>query len=403
MQGTTGLSIRRSTQNLHTGDLLVLNLPNIVRSKLSQVTLTQRKQLQQHVWFWDYRYVVFSLGVWNIVRLGQYLPLLGLGSIGHGMAKNLRQKLPSSTTLHVYDINEQAVNRLVTEYGSYGKIQPATSAKILADQCDTILSSVPNGTAVRSIFMTPETGIIAATRNPNRLIIECSTIEIESVHEIGKSIIDAGLGTYVDSPVSGGIWGANDGTLSFMVGHAEPSDKDPLSKRIVETLSLVGDMNVTNFCGGLGMGQVAKIAHNYVTLCNNVAATEGMALGLKYGIDKKVLWNVMTKGTANSWVMGFEQPVPGLVPDSPSYNGYKRAFGPDLSVKDLRIGIHSARRVELSPSAAETALPLFYRAATDERTKVSFNRLLITFHECLKELLEPRSYRYLATRQQHCR
>lgn len=301
----------------------------------------------------------------------------GLGSIGGGMAKNLRQKLPSSTTLYIFDINKAASERLVKEHGSHGRIEVATSPKHLANQCKTILSSVPNGTAVRSIFLTPETGVIAAEKNANRLIIECSTIEIEAVQEIGKTIMDAGLGSYVDAPVSGGIWGANDGTLSFMVGYKELSTGDALANRIVETLSLVGDMQVTNFCGGLGMGQVAKIAHNYITLCNNVAATEGMALGLKYGIDKKVLWKVITKGTANSWVMGLEQPVPGLVEQAPSSNGYKRAFGPELSVKDLVIAVRSAKRVGIAPTAGQNALPLFERAVADDRTKVNISMRVV--------------------------
>ena len=71
------------------------------------------------------------------------------------------------------------------------------------------------------------------------------------------------------------------------------------------------------------MGQVAKIAHNYVSLGNNVAATEGMAIGLKYGIDKMALWRCMTDGSANSWVLGLEQPVPGIMPEAPSSNGYR--------------------------------------------------------------------------------
>ena len=287
------------------------------------------------------------------------------------MAKNLRQKLPSTTTLHVYDINEEAVERFKKEHGSYGSIELASSPKDLANKCKTILSSVPNGPAVNSILRTPDTGIFSADRDMERLLIECSTIEIESVQENIRAFADSGLGTYVDAPVSGGVWGAQDGTLTFMIGHASPSEGDAISKRIVETLSIIGDIPNSTFCGGPGLGQVAKIAHNYVTLCNNVAATEGMAIGLKYGIDKKVLWNVMTKGTANSWVMGLEQPVPGLVPESPSSNRYKRAFGPELSVKDLRIAIQAARRVGLSPSAGETAVPLFLRSATDERTKVS--------------------------------
>lgn len=78
-----------------------------------------------------------------------------------------------------------------------------------------------------------------------------------------------------------------------------------------------------------------------------------MAIELKYGIDKKAIFTCITEGTANSWVMGLEQPVPGLVSEAPSRNNYKRAFAPALSVKDLTIGIEAARWVSVKPSAGE--------------------------------------------------
>ncbi|KAI8680898.1 hypothetical protein NCS55_00338500 [Fusarium keratoplasticum] len=296
--------------------------------------------------------------------------VIGLGIIGYGMAATLRKKLPSSTTLHVFDINQEVIQRLINEFGSYGKIEVASSAKDLVSKVGTLLSSLPAGPHVRKVYLDPENGVIAGSKNPDRLLIECSTIEIESTKELGKTIIDAGLGTFVDATVSGGMWGANAGTLSFMVGHADPTDNptDKVGKRIFETLSLVGVPSTITFCGGLGMGQVAKIAHNYITLANNLVATEGMAIGLKYGIDKKALFKCIREGTANSWVMGLEQPVPGLVPEAPSSNNYKRAFAPALSVKDLTIGINAAKKVGVNPTAGEAAIKAFREVDADTRT-----------------------------------
>ena len=288
------------------------------------------------------------------------------------MASNLRKKLPSSTTLYVFDVNQEPIQRLVKEFGGYGKIEAASSAKDLVSKVGTVLSSLPNGPIVRSVYLNSDNGVIAATKNPDRLLIECSTIEIESTQKLGKTIINAGLGTFVDATVSGGMWGANDGTLSFMVGHAEPTETDIIGKRVFEALSLVGEPGMITFCGGLGMGQVAKIAHNYITLANNLVATEGMAIGLKYGIDKEALFKCIRKGSANSWVMGLEQPVPGLVPEAPSSNNYKRAFAPSLSVKDLTIGIDAAKRVGINPTAGEAAIKAFRVVDADPRTHVSF-------------------------------
>ncbi|KAE8166110.1 NAD binding domain of 6-phosphogluconate dehydrogenase-domain-containing protein [Aspergillus tamarii] len=294
--------------------------------------------------------------------------VIGLGIIGYGMASNLRKKLPASQTLYVFDINQDSIQRLIKEVGHYGKIEVASSAKELASKVGTLLSSLPAGPHVRNVYLDPENGVIAATKDSDRLLIECSTIEIESTQELGKTIMDAGLGTFVDATVSGGMWGANAGTLSFMVGHAKPTETDVMGNRVFETLSLVGTPDTITFCGGLGMGQVAKIAHNYITLANNLVATEGMAIGLKYGIDKNALFKCIREGTANSWVMGLEQPVPGLVPEAPSSNNYKRAFAPALSVKDLTIGIDAAKKVGVNPTAGEAAITAFRKVDADPRT-----------------------------------
>lgn len=288
------------------------------------------------------------------------------------MASNLRKKLPASTTLHVLDLDQSIIQRLIDNFGSYGKIEIASSAKDLVTKVagGVVLSSLPAGPHVRKVYLDSEKGVIQASKNADRLLIECSTIEIESTQELGKTIMDAGLGSFVDATVSGGMWGANAGTLSFMIGHAQPTESDHVGNRIYDTLSLVGVPSTLAFCGGLGMGQVAKIAHNYITLANNLVATEGMAIGLKYGIDKHALFKCITEGTANSWVMGLEQPVPGLVADAPSSNLYKRAFAPALSVKDLTIGINAAKKVRIDPTAGEAAVKAFKEVDADPRTHV---------------------------------
>jgi 3-hydroxyisobutyrate dehydrogenase len=295
----------------------------------------------------------------------------GLGVIGYGMASNLRKKLGSEVTLHVYDIAPAVSQRLIDEFGSHGRIEVASSSLDLANKCKTVISSLPMGKHVRDVYTIGDYCVLKAEKNADRLVIDCNTIEIEYTQDIGKTIKNAGVGTFVDATVSGGVWGATDGTLTFMVGYAKPTKTDTMGNRVWDILSLVGQRDKIRFCGGLGMGQVAKIAHNYVSLCNNVTATQDMALGLKYGIDKKVLWECMTDGTANSWVMGLEQPVPGLVAEAPSSNGYRRAFGPELSLKDLGIAVKSTEKVGLDATIGKVAIEAFKPVADDPRTKVS--------------------------------
>ena len=241
--------------------------------------------------------------------------------------------------------------------------------KDLASQSEIVISSLPSTKIVRDVYLGEE-GVLAATPSPNRLLIECSTIDIDDTIEIGNKIMQAGLGTFVDATVSGGAWGAREGQLTFMVGHPNPNSK--LGHQIHSILSLVGIPSKIRFCGKLGMDQVAKIAHNYVCIVNLLTATEGMALGIKYGIDKKVLWQCMTDGAANSWVMGLEQPVPGIVDDAPSSRNFERAFAARLSLKDLGIAIRAAEKVGLETSVGKVAYEAFRRVDDDPRTTVSF-------------------------------
>ncbi|KAJ8118894.1 hypothetical protein OPT61_g222 [Boeremia exigua] len=295
--------------------------------------------------------------------------VIGLGIIGFGMASNLRKKLEPDVILYVYDVLPAAIQRLIEEFGRYGKIEVASSPADLANKCHTVLTGLPAGKHVEQVYANGDNCILKAEKNTERLIIDCSTIEIELTQDLGKRVVDARLGTFVDATVSGGVWGANGGSLTFMVGHSKPTEVDGVGNRIWNILSLVGQRDKIRFCGGLGMGQVAKIAHNYVSLCNNVTATQGMAFGLKYGIEKKVLWECMTDGTANSWVMGLEQPVPGLVAEAPSSNGYRRAFAASLSLKDLGIAMKSAEKVGLDLTVGKVAIEAFKVVDEDPRTK----------------------------------
>lgn len=286
------------------------------------------------------------------------------------MASNLRRKLPPSTSLQIYDISLEKCQSFAQEFGYLGEVKVASSAKDLVSYCQTVFSSLPDGNIARKVYLDGENGIITASKDSKRLFLDASTFEPETSEDIGQALLKAKVGTYVDTPLAGGAFGAREGTLSFMVGYLEPNTDDDFGTRITDALSFVGTPEKIQFCGKLGMGSACKIAHNYVALCYNLAATEGMALGLRYGIDKHILWKVMTNGCANSYQMHLEQPVPGLVDDAPSSHGFQKAFAAALTLKDLRIAISSGRRLGLDLTAGVAAVRAFEKVDSDIRTKV---------------------------------
>ena len=122
--------------------------------------------------------------------------------MGWGMATNVRKKMSSKATLYVNDINRSACERFVNENSSHGPIEIIDTAKEVASKAPLIISIVPASQHVRQVYLDKENGVIAAKPDGNRLMLESSTIDIDTTREVGKAIMDAGIGRYIDAPVS---------------------------------------------------------------------------------------------------------------------------------------------------------------------------------------------------------
>ena len=291
--------------------------------------------------------------------------------MGFQMAANVRKKMPSLATLHIFDVNNAACQLFIEKNGSIGTIKIAQSAKELASDSSTIISMVPMDQHVRAVYLNRENGVIAAAGDPSRLILECSTIGIATTQEIGKEIMDAGLGVYVDTPVSGGVVGAEAATLSFFCGYSGAVESDPIAKRIRDTVSYMGAPKRVNFCGRLGAGLVCKIVNNYIGLSNIVVAAQGMAFGVRYGMDKETLYKCIKGSSGDSWVMDNAQPAPGVISQSASSNGFRAGFTPRLCIKDISLGIAAAQQVGIDATMGKLAVSMFKMVDQDPRTTVS--------------------------------
>ena len=125
--------------------------------------------------------------------------------MGYPMAKNVRQKMPAGAGFWIFDVNKDVCTRFAVEFQEYGPIYIAGSAKEVAQNAFSIASIIPTGAHVRSVYLDPNTGILAAKSNEmdkNRVYIECSTIEKEIAVDVASQLQEAGMGQYVDCPVS---------------------------------------------------------------------------------------------------------------------------------------------------------------------------------------------------------
>ncbi|KIW96402.1 uncharacterized protein Z519_03471 [Cladophialophora bantiana CBS 173.52] len=287
--------------------------------------------------------------------------------MGYAMASNIRKKISRQTRLYVNDINRSACERFIQEFGNWGQIHIVDSAKAAAALSKVVVSIVPGAADVREVYLNSDSGVIAASKDPERLMLDCSTIDCQTSRNVGEILGKAGSGTFCDAPVSGGLPGAEAGTLSFLIGHSPPSENDLIATRIETVITMMGSPERFYWCNTPGSGLAAKIANNYLSCTILLATAEAMAIGIRQGINPTLLYQCIKHSTGQSWMCDNVQPVPGILSNVPSSNGYKPGFKTQMMIKDITLGVEAGREVGIEPRMAETALKVFEKAAVDPR------------------------------------
>ena len=257
---------------------------------------------------------------------------VGLGNMGNPMVRNL---LKAGHSVKVFDLSEEAIN-----FAVQSGAEAAPSAKAAAGGVDFAISMLPEGAHVREVVMND--GIIAGA-DPGTVLIDSSTIDVDTAQAASKAAEDAGF-AMVDAPVSGGVSGAEAGTLTFMCG----GDKATFEK----VRPILQDMgkNIVH-CGGPGLGQVTKICNNMLSGINILAAAEAMVMGTRLGVDKDILYNVISTSSGTTNAFENSNPMPDVVATAASSRGFSPGFMAKLMLKDLRLSQSAAL-------ASATATPL---------------------------------------------
>ncbi|HWV41327.1 3-hydroxyisobutyrate dehydrogenase [Pseudorhodoplanes sp.] len=253
------------------------------------------------------------------------IAFIGLGNMGGPMAQNL---LKAGHDVLGYDISLDAVSKLVSAGGtSSGK--PGAAAA----EAEIVITMLPSGNEVRETYLGPDGIIENAT--PGALLIDSSTIDVETAREVAAAAEAKGL-PMVDAPVSGGVGGAQGGTLTFMVGG---SDEAFVKARPV--LEAMGKTIV--HAGGPGNGQAAKICNNMILGISMIAVSESFVLAEKLGLDAQKLFDISSKSSGQCWSMTSYCPVPGPVPTSPANRDYQAGFTAHMMLKDLKLSQEAAK------------------------------------------------------------
>ncbi|KAF7376122.1 3-hydroxyisobutyrate dehydrogenase [Mycena sanguinolenta] len=221
-------------------------------------------------------------------------------------------KNSSATSLWIFDVDESVLHRFATEAPEGKEVRIATDAKQVADESDLIFTIVPEGRQA------------------------CQR-----------------------------------GIIIFMCGIAADDEKFSVIYAILKTMG-----KSINPMGGRGLGLAAKLSNNYLSGIIALATSEAMNLGMKLGIDPKVLSDCLAQGSASNWVNSTVNPVPGVCPDAVTSKGYEGGFKVQLMEKDMKLAAKAAQNVGAKLILGQTAIDAYASAASDSRYRGKDSRVV---------------------------
>jgi 3-hydroxyisobutyrate dehydrogenase len=266
------------------------------------------------------------------------IAFIGLGNMGLPMAINLVKAGHAVTGV---DLSADQMARFTDAGGTV-----AQSPSQAANGADIIVTMLPAGAHVRGVYL-GEDGLIA-TAAPGTLFIDCSTIDVETAREVAAEA-DKAAHAMLDAPVSGGVGGAEAGTLTFMVGGPDDAFErgEPIIKAMAKTIV---------HAGGAGNGQAAKICNNMILGISMIGVSEAFVLAEKLGLDHQKLFDISSTASGQCWSLTTYCPVPGPVPTSPANRDYQAGFTAAMMLKDLRLAQDASASVAAAtPLGAQAA------------------------------------------------
>ena len=251
---------------------------------------------------------------------------IGLGIMGKPMLRNLRKV---GHKVVAYDVIPAAVEEVVKDGAERG-----TSCEDVAARTEIVITMLPDGPEVEQAALGP--GGVLEGAHAGLILVDMSSISPLVSQKVGAVCAQKGMG-FLDAPVSGGEPKAIDGTLAIMVG----GDKATFDK-VAPLLQLMGSSVVLT--GGVGAGNVTKLANQIIVACNIAAMSEALVLADHCGVDSEVVFNAIKGGLAGSTVLNAKAPMVIA-------RNFKPGFRIRLHEKDLRNAL-------LTGESKKVALPL---------------------------------------------
>jgi len=291
------------------------------------------------------------------------IAFLGLGHMGLPMAKNLAA---SGHDVVGFDVVPAAVST-AREAG----LTTAGSGVDAATSADVVITMFQTGAQVLDAYRGAEgtPGLLDVTASA-ALFIDCSTIAVDEARA-AHALAEAAGHRSLDAPVSGGVVGAENATLAFMVGG---TDEDFAAAQPL--LEAMGRRVV--HCGGAGLGQAAKVCNNMILAVSQIAVAEAFVLGERLGLSHQALFDVASNASGQCWALTTNCPVPGPVPTSPANRDYRPGFAGALMNKDLGLAEHAIEATGVEARMGMLAREIYRDFAAGDGAGQDFSGIINT-------------------------
>ena len=286
------------------------------------------------------------------------IAFIGVGNMGNPMSQNL---VKAGKKVKVFDVSKKMI-----ELAKKNKLDVVENLNdLITDEVTTVITMLPEGKNSKDVYLGNE-GIINKV-SKDCLLIDCSTIDIRTSIEIGNKAKEKGI-KMIDAPVSGGVMGAKNGTLTFLVGGTK--DAFNLAKPLLEIMG----KNIFH-AGELGCGNGAKICNNMALGISMIGASEALMLAKRLKIDVKRVHEIMKNASGNSWPISIYPPLPGLMEGVPSNNKYRPGFSAGMMNKDLKLAIESAKEVNANTPLGSKANDIYNKFCEEGHSNKDFSAI----------------------------
>jgi len=290
--------------------------------------------------------------------MSELIAFIGVGNMGNPMAENL---IKAKKKVRVFDVSKEMIDRAKEK-----NFDVADSIEnLLSSSPKIVITMLPAGKHSREVYL-GENGILNKV-SKDCLLIDCSTIDIKTSVDIGLKAKEKGI-KMIDAPVSGGVMGAKNATLTFLVGGSKDSFNS--AKPILEIMG----KNIFH-AGDLGCGNGAKICNNMALGISMIGASEALMLAKRLNIDIKKVHEIMKSASGNSWPISVYPPLPGLKEGVPSNNKYRPGFSAGMMSKDLKLAIKCAEEVKANTPLGSNANNIYDKFCKEGNSNKDFSAI----------------------------